>query len=69
MDFEEKQKYYDWADIVEELALLRNRSNEAGLNRLEKKEIERAGSNAHLAYHYMKLRKYMSEDFIDKKLA
>ena len=69
MDFEEKERLYEWADVVEELALLRNRQNEQGLGRLEQKEIERLGAKAHLAYHYMKLRKYMSADVIDKKLS
>lgn len=34
------------------------------LKKLEEKEIERAQSNAHLAYHYQKLKKYMDPAYI-----
>ena len=33
---------------------------------MEKKEIERAENNAHLAYHYYKLSKYMDNDNLEK---
>ncbi len=38
------------------------------MSRLEKKELERAESNAHLAYHYQKLKKYKSPRFIEAQM-
>lgn len=61
-------KYYDWLALLDEIKLRKNRGNEASLNRLEKKEIERAENNAHLKYHYERLRKYVPEEIIDGHL-
>jgi hypothetical protein len=50
--FEEKIKYYEWMEILENIKLKKTKTNDQVLSRLEKKELERAESNAHLAYHY-----------------
>ncbi len=35
---------------------------------MEKKEIERAQNDAHLAYHYHKIAKYIPEEEFEKKI-
>ena len=59
---EQLDKLYDWLAILDDITLRRNKTDDKRLQRIEKKELERASSYAHLAYHYQKLKKYVPED-------
>ncbi len=68
LPFEQKKNFYDWQEILEEIKLRKNKNNEVLLSRLEKKEVERAESNAHLAYHYSKMKKYLPPEYIENQM-
>ena len=61
-----KLVYYEYLDIIEDIESRQVKPTEQYLKRAEKKEIERAENNAQLAYHYSRLKKYMSPGEIDK---
>jgi hypothetical protein len=63
---EQKLLYFDYLEVIEEIKSKRLKPTEQHLKRVEEKEMERAESNAHLAYHYSRLKKYMSEGEIDR---
>ncbi|CAD8199466.1 unnamed protein product [Paramecium octaurelia] len=63
---EERQVLYKWIEILDDIRLKQTKTDDKRLRRIEIKEIERAQSFAHLAYHYQKLKKYVSADKLQK---
>ena len=57
---------YKQLDILDRIKEKKQKMNEFWLKRIEKKEIERAESNAVLAAHYLKLKKYYKDGKFDK---
>lgn len=49
---EQLDKLYEWLAILDDITLKRNKTDDKRLQRIERKELERASSYAHLAYHY-----------------
>lgn len=68
IDFETKKKYYDWLDIIEDIKLKAKKNNDVMLARAEEKEIKRAETNSHLAYHYQKLKKHLPPEVYEKHM-
>ena len=66
ISMEQRKKLYDWLEVLDNIKLRSTKTDEKRLKRIEKKEIERAQSFAHLAYHYQKLKKYVPEDKLQK---
>ncbi|KRX07265.1 hypothetical protein PPERSA_06880 [Pseudocohnilembus persalinus] len=68
LHYKEIPKLFEQLDVLEEIKMKKNKTSEGMLRKLEQKEIERAQSNAHLAYHYQKLKKYLDADYIKQQL-
>lgn len=62
---EEWKKLYQQLEILDNINLKKQKLNDFWLKRIEKKEIEQAESNAVLAAHYMKLKKYYNDGKFD----
>lgn len=63
---EQKLKLYEQLDILEDIKLKKTRTTDQYIRKVENQEIKRAEHRAHLAYHYQKLKKYMSEEQLDR---
>lgn len=62
----ELEKLYKQLHILDAIKLKRGALNDFSLKRIEQKEIQRAEANAVLAAHYLKLKKYYTNNTFDK---
>ena len=60
------EKLYKQLQILDAIKLKKGALNDFSLKRIEQKEIERAEANAVLAAHYLKLKKYYTNNTFDK---